>query len=123
MKKLGISICLTFSACPDVSLFSKFLVCYNGYQGLSWIKISSRFLFYIKSYIDSTIQILKIFFLSLRGEKSLMVKRRFFDVHFERNILTLGHRPMGHRPMGHRPMGHRPMGHRPMADGPMGNGP
>ena len=63
-----------FSACPDFSLFSKILVCYNGYHSLSWIKISSRFLFLIKSYVESTIQILKIIVLRLRGEKSLMIK-------------------------------------------------
>ena len=71
------------------SHFSKFLICYNGYQGLSWTRISSRFLFYIKSYTGSTIQILKIIFLRLRGEKSLMIKRCFFDVRFERRILCV----------------------------------
>jgi len=66
--------CLDFSASLYVSLFKDFLVCYNGYQGLSWIRISSKFLFYIKSYVDSTIQILKIIFLRVHGEKTLMIK-------------------------------------------------
>ena len=68
---------LTCSACPDCSRFSKFMVCYNGYQRLSWINISSRFLFYIKSYRNSAIKILEIICLRLRGEKSLMIKWRF----------------------------------------------
>ena len=63
-------------------IFSNFLVFYNGYQGLSWIKISSRFLFYVKSYIDSTIQILKIIFLRLRGENNSYEKKLFFGSHF-----------------------------------------
>ena len=64
------------------ALFTKFLVCYNGYQGLSWIKISSRFLFYVKSYIDSTIQILKMICLRRRGEQTLMKKCCFLEVVF-----------------------------------------
>ena len=40
---------LTCSACPYYSLLSKCLVCYNGYQGFSWTRNSSRFLFSIKS--------------------------------------------------------------------------
>ena len=73
-KKWKFCFVFTFSARPDFSHFSNFLVCYNSYQGLSWTRISSRFLFYIKSYIDSTIQILKMICLRLRGEKSLMIK-------------------------------------------------
>ncbi len=55
-------------------IFFKALVCYNGYQGLSWIRISSKSLFDIQSYIDSIVQILKIIVLRLRGENTIMIK-------------------------------------------------
>ena len=54
----------------QIFAFSQFLVCYNGYQSLSLIKISSRFEEPVKSYVESTIQILKIIFLRLRGGNS-----------------------------------------------------
>ena len=47
---------VSFSNC------SKHMVCYNGFQSLSLIKISSRFEKPVKSYVESTIQILKAFF-------------------------------------------------------------
>ena len=84
-------MCSTFSAWSDFSHFSKNMVCYNGYHSLSWIKISSRFLFCIKSYIDSTIQILEIICLRLRGGKSIMIKWCFFDVFWAQNIVCDSH--------------------------------
>ena len=67
---------------PIFHIFSKCPVCYNSYQGLSWTRISSKFLFLIKSYVDSTIQILKIIVIRLRGETTLMIKRCFLKVIF-----------------------------------------
>ena len=81
-KKMKILDCSTCSAWSDLSLLSKCLVCHNGYQGLSWTRISSRFPFLIKSYVEPTIQILKIFFIRLHGENTLMIKMLFFGSHF-----------------------------------------
>ena len=88
-QKLKMIISLTCFCMPRFFIFSNVLVCYNSYQGLSLIQISSKFLFLIKSYIEPTIQILKVICLRLCGEKSLMIKWCLFDVCFERRILRV----------------------------------